>query len=265
MSDDPPLPRDETPADSSAEASAESPDGVAPAGAPIEPAPPVGPPAAARSTGAPAVAMAVPTSETLAAPAAGGDAPARAPVVVSAVRSTFASRLRQLMFRKAFRIPAPVWPADVLEQIEAARRDRGDRAPRPESRLEPGLTANEDTMVLVAELVTGLWRIRRRLLADGNGEPPEGQRAVFRHVESAWDVLAQKGIEVRDDVGARYVPGMALRVVAFQPTPGIQHEKVIESIRPSIFYRERLLQRGEVIVATPENSTQAAPPPPADD
>jgi hypothetical protein len=67
------------------------------------------------------------------------------------------------------------------------------------------------------------------------------------------DVLASREFEIRDDTSTQYVAGMALKVVAFQPTEGIDQETICETIRPSVYYRGKLVQRGEVVVATPKN------------
>jgi hypothetical protein len=84
------------------------------------------------------------------------------------------------------------------------------------------------------------------------------QRGLVRHVEAAHDVFAQRGVEIRDPTGDKYVPGMALSVLAFQPTPGLLHEKIIETIKPTILYRDQILQRGDVIVGTPEEADEEA-------
>ena len=86
--------------------------------------------------------------------------------------------------------------------------------------------------------------------AEQSGGNEEVQR-LGRYLESAWDRLAGSKIEVREHTGERYVTGMALRVIAFQPAPGISEETVSETIKPTVFYRDNLIQRGEVVVLTP--------------
>ena len=62
-------------------------------------------------------------------------------------------------------------------------------------------------------------------------------RVTLRHLESTWNVLADAGIEVGNLAGEKYVNGLALRVIAFQPTEGVQIETIAETIKPAIFYR----------------------------
>lgn len=106
-------------------------------------------------------------------------------------------------------------------------------------------------LALLSDLATGLWRIKRRIPREGNGEPPNEMRAVYRHAEAAEDALRASGVEVCDHTRKPYVTGMALKVIAFQPTAGVSTEYVDETVKPSIYFRDRLIQRGEVIVAVP--------------
>jgi hypothetical protein len=97
-----------------------------------------------------------------------------------------------------------------------------------------------------ADIATAAWRLRARAAS----LPPE-MRSLTRHIESLWDLLAQAGVDVRDHVDTPFDPGLALTVVAYQPTAGIDREQVVEAIRPSVYLRDRLIQKAEVIVGTP--------------
>lgn len=76
-------------------------------------------------------------------------------------------------------------------------------------------------------------------------------RGAFRHLDSVWDTLGEIGIEILDQTGAPYNSGLELEVLAFQPTEGLAHEQVLETIRPGIYLGARRLQIGQVIVGTP--------------
>jgi hypothetical protein len=104
---------------------------------------------------------------------------------------------------------------------------------------------------LVAELATGVWRLRKRFLEPGTDRPREELRRAYRDVEALWDTLTQAGVEVIDPLGKPYDPGESLTVLAFQPTPGLAAERVIETVRPTVYLRARWVQMGEVIVGTP--------------
>jgi len=164
--------------------------------------------------------------------------------------------LRQWRHPQEFRIGAEPWPDAALRVLSglAAEPAPGQAAtpapgqdpdPAPESKdKDGGLTERS-----VADIATSIWRLRGRTAA-----LPDGMRSLARHAESAWDALAQAGVEVRDHVYDPFDPGLALTVVAYQPTPGIDRDRVVEAIRPSVYLNDRLIQSAEVIVGTPEHA-----------
>jgi hypothetical protein len=105
---------------------------------------------------------------------------------------------------------------------------------------------------LIADLATGLWRLKKRFLEPGTDRPREELRRAYRDVEALWDTLTQAGVEVIDPTGKPYDPAESLNVLAFQPTPGLNQEKVIETVRPTVYLRSHWLQMAEVIVGTPD-------------
>jgi hypothetical protein len=103
----------------------------------------------------------------------------------------------------------------------------------------------------VAAVATALWRMRNKMVVPGTDRPPAELRALFRHLESAFDALNDTGIEVQSHDGLATDPGLALSVVAYQPTPGLDCDRVLETIRPSVYLHGRAIQQGEVVVGTP--------------
>ena len=104
----------------------------------------------------------------------------------------------------------------------------------------------------LASIATNAWRARARMVDTETGEPLEEMRRVHRFVEGMFAALADAGVRVVDPTGKKYDSGMALKVLSFEPTPGLRAEEVIETIRPSIAWQEQLLQMGEVIVGVPD-------------
>jgi len=104
------------------------------------------------------------------------------------------------------------------------------------------------------DLCIGLWRLRRRMIDPDTDRPLEDMRKPFRHLESVWDTLAEAGVDIRDHTN-ELVPeygSIGLNVLAYQPMPGMTRERVIETVKPSIYVGERLVQMGQVIIGTPE-------------
>ena len=158
--------------------------------------------------------------------------------------------LRQFLFKPAFRIRAPAWPPSPPAATASAADVPAEKEPPAPTPRQPGAESRA-LLKVVAELATALWRIRRRMLQEGEGKPPEQWRPLYRYVESAWDALHSARAEIRDHPGERYVAGLALNVIVFQPREGRMDETIEETVKPSVFFADKLIQRGEVIVAIP--------------
>lgn len=116
-------------------------------------------------------------------------------------------------------------------------------------------SARQETEVVLkayAAIATNAWRARTKMVDADTGEPKEEMKRVYRHIEAIIESLKQIGIETVDPVGRAYDSGMALKVVSFESTPGLSNEEIKETIKPSIAFRGRLIQVGEVIVGTPQ-------------
>jgi hypothetical protein len=168
--------------------------------------------------------------------------------------------LQRLALPSEFRIAAPTVRLAMALPEPVGRSDEvassaSDDAPLPASAAEPPLV---DESVL-PDLCTGLWRLRRRMIDPGTDRPLEEMRKPFRHLESVWDTLADAGVDIRDHTNEP-VPeygSVGLDVLAYQPMPGISRERVIETVKPSIYVGERLVQMGQVIIGTPEKTSDA--------
>lgn len=104
---------------------------------------------------------------------------------------------------------------------------------------------------VLTEVLTNLWRAQRKI--DSSGEDP-ARRAAARHLRAALDALARVGWTVQDHDGARFDPGQALEVIAYEPKPDVEVETVLETVRPCVYLGTRRLQIGQVIVARPEKT-----------
>ncbi len=114
-------------------------------------------------------------------------------------------------------------------------------------------------MRLLADIGTGLWRLRQRLVSPDTDQPLEEMRRAYRFFASVWDTLHDAGVTIQDHTHTPYDPHLALKVLTYEPTPGVTREQVLETIKPSVYYHQRCIQMGEIIVAIPpEESTPQA-------
>jgi len=105
----------------------------------------------------------------------------------------------------------------------------------------------------LSNIATNAWRARNKMIDSDNGETKEEMKRVYRHIEAQFDTLSQIGIEVRDLRGRPYDAGMALKVISFEPQPGLSKDEVVETIKPTVTWNGKLIQMGEVIVGTPQS------------
>ena len=109
----------------------------------------------------------------------------------------------------------------------------------------------------LSHIATNAWRAKVKMLDAETGEAKQDMQRVYRHIEAIFENLKSLGIETIDPTGRAYDSGMALKVVGFEPTPGLSKEEIKETIKPSISMQNRLIQMGEVIVGTPAKANDS--------
>ncbi|MEO3805170.1 hypothetical protein [Nonomuraea sp. B1E8] len=174
-----------------------------------------------------------------------------------ALLSSIRAHVRQLQHPREFRIHAAVWPADALaafERLAAGELVKTADEPVPEEPARIPIVGNSeriqhDTLSgsSVADVVTSIWRLDRRVR-----RVPGVTRSATRHLEMAWDTLVQAGVKIQDHLNDPFDPGLSIKVLSYQPTPELDRDRVVETIRPSIYLNDQMIQRGEVIVGTPD-------------
>ena len=154
---------------------------------------------------------------------------------------------QQIRYPKDFRIAAPEWPhfSESLDGIVDLLRS-------PSSLATTKSEKEEELLDMAVDVGTLVWRIQQRLSAAS--ELPTELRRVSRDLESTWDALTQRGIEIKDHTGQDYAPGMALRVITSQPVAGLTRQQIIETLKPTIYHRDRIIQMADVIVGVPEET-----------
>ncbi|MGA8849526.1 MAG: hypothetical protein WB564_06875 [Dehalococcoidia bacterium] len=168
------------------------------------------------------------------------------------LRETIDNLKQWLYYPQEFRICAPEY-LGLSESLEALAgfAQRASISFRTTSKKE------EELLDMAADVGTLVWRIQQRLAAIG--ELPKPLQKLSRDVERTWDALTQGGIEIKDHTGGDYESGMALRVIASQSVTGLTRRQIIETLKPTIYYKDRIIQMGEVIVGLPEKTETSKP------
>ncbi|MEV4088660.1 hypothetical protein AB0J43_51210, partial [Nonomuraea fuscirosea] len=76
-------------------------------------------------------------------------------------------------------------------------------------------------------------------------------RQTARHLRTTRAALAEAGLVLQDHDGEAFHSGRSIEVLLFQDDPSLSAETVLETVRPSIYLRERHIQLGQVIVGRP--------------
>jgi len=178
------------------------------------------------------------------------------------------SLLAQLMARDPRKdVRFPDVPLDqalaVLQQMETTLQELkaappAAQPPAPVESMPPvvpvvapeGLESLDGSL---SGLATQIWRAKARTIDPETGAPREDMRRINRHIDGALEMFAEMGLTMNDWVKQPYDPGLPLKVLTFQPTPGILRDTVLEAVRPTVIWKDRLLQMGEVIVGTPQS------------
>lgn len=166
---------------------------------------------------------------------------------------------RQRRYPPEFRIPRPVWPDDVqrdYERVAAVLTALPDpQTPAPDGPPADDTAPNDDTAL--ADAALGMWRTRRRVTNEDPEESSRLTRQLLRFVDTAFEGLHGAGITVHEHDGEPYHDGLALKVAAREPRPGLSRETVVETVTPSILRGSKVIRPGDVIVGYPERKDGA--------
>ncbi len=91
-------------------------------------------------------------------------------------------------------------------------------------------------------------------------EVREEHRPLTRHVTAILDTLEGLGLTLRDRESEVYDYGLPEKVVAAERSAAVNRETVVETIRPTLFFRNQLIKAGEIIIALPLDSAASPPP-----
>jgi hypothetical protein len=108
-----------------------------------------------------------------------------------------------------------------------------------------------DYLKALVSIATNAWRAKMKMKDAKTGEIREDMKRVDRHIEAIYRNLAEVGIVIRDHTNNAYNEGQPMKVISSKPTQGLENKLVSETLLPSIFWNNRLVQNGEIEIATP--------------
>lgn len=169
------------------------------------------------------------------------------------MRKSLKTKLKQLWFPEAFRLPEPEFTKDQLDLLEELIQLIQPTLSRQEQ-------ASEDERLNMArfliDLGTGIWRIRRKI--EGLSRMPKEIKDALYSLESTWASMAEGGVEIIDHTGAVPLKNEA-KIIEVREIPNLSRDQVIETIKPTIMLKGEVIQLGEVIMGRTAAPVQAAP------
>lgn len=153
-------------------------------------------------------------------------------------------------------LPNAEWPGEkqMLETVALVMAAKPARKEQVPSEAEVPV----DYLKTLVSIATNAWRAKAKMVDSTTGEVREEMKRVDRHIEAIYRSLAEAGIVIRDHTGDAYDEGQPMKVVANKPTPGLEKKRVSETLLPSIFWNNRLVQNGEIEIATPSDPNTPA-------
>ena len=150
-----------------------------------------------------------------------------------------------------------------IMQVSVAKASSADAQDRD------GARSTEQANKILAEMAQQLatlatigWKMQKRVMYPASGEIRDNfdksdGRKLGRDVQSLLALLSEMGLTIRDRTGQSFYYGMPEKVIDAKPQPGITKERVFETLRPTVtwttnFWKEAMIQKGEVIIQTPE-------------
>lgn len=147
----------------------------------------------------------------------------------------------------------------LQERLSAPFAATAETAPAPVSTTVAPTSLPDNLKQSLCSLVTHVWRAKGKLVDVATGEPKEETRRAYRHVEAALETFAQMDLTLSDWIDQPYDPGLPVKVLTFQPMSGIMRDTVVEAVRPTVIWKDQLLQLGEVVVGIPAQTENPQP------
>ena len=144
---------------------------------------------------------------------------------------------------------------------------------RPTGKNQENASIAEVEFKTLAAIATCAWKAKTRLKdarpidSSLKNLPSHSEQVIFQQVAKKndeiltrvtsdigriWNALVDDlGLEIKDHTQEVFDYGLPLKIVTTRPTAGISKERVVETIKPTIRWRNRMIQVGEVIIETP--------------
>ena len=200
---------------------------------------------------------------------------------------------RQQKFPEEFRIDDSGWDYEIILEAVNRESDDAANMQRELKYLESKVKEMEQELAThdegsldidhVKEIILRVWRVNNRAefyRANNNMRRAENMvrdnedfeeneinfitksmndslkpiKYIANQSKAVLKYLEENGFVIKDHTGSKYYDGMALHVLVFETDENIKESTITETIKPSIFYKDKLIMNGEVVVTSPPHS-----------
>lgn len=109
---------------------------------------------------------------------------------------------------------------------------------------------------LVARLANETWRMRRRLARIDGTRDGAALRPVIDSISRLEDVFAEYQVQIVEHDGEAYDPGLQVEVLHVREGEG--EMVIIETIRPTVLMKGRVLQQAQVVIGPVGSESEQA-------
>ncbi len=101
---------------------------------------------------------------------------------------------------------------------------------------------------LVSSLAIEMWRLDKRIENANNTQNLDV--SIIDQIQRIKDIFQKQEIEIKEHTGNDYNDGMSIKALHFEEVDNIPagKMKVIETVKPSIYFKGKIISHGEVLV-----------------
>lgn len=99
------------------------------------------------------------------------------------------------------------------------------------------------------------FRAKKKMLDPTTGEPHEAMSRVYKDIERISRHLEEMGFKIQNHTGDAYDDGQPMKVITSNPRPEATRKYVLETLLPTIYWNDKIIQHGEIEIAVPSEPT----------
>ena len=163
---------------------------------------------------------------------------------------------RKLVQVKMAAIPSIAPDLASIDHFLTALRNHQEQKPMPPA-TAPVIETRQVEVVpptiskgLVA-IANTYFRAKKKMLDQTTGEPHESMARVYKDIDRIGRQLMEMGFQIKDHTGDAYDDGQPMKVITSNPRPEATRKYVLETLTPTIYWNDRIIQHAEIEIVTP--------------